>query len=123
MVLVGPPAVSCAVVRHRAIGGVMITASHNPPTFNGFKLKSHYGGSADAATCRAVEKFLDKKPVRTGALSDAARAARAASSSLRISPAGRLNLMPLRSSGMWLPVTMIAGTAQPAQPPLGPLPG
>ena len=40
------PSVSFAVKAQRAIGGVMITASHNPPHFNGFKLKSHYGGSA-----------------------------------------------------------------------------
>ena len=42
----------------------MITASHNPPIFNGFKLKSHYGGSSDSETCRAVEGFLDKNPVQ-----------------------------------------------------------
>src|SRR5690242_11492989 len=35
------PSVSFAVKAQRAIGGVMITASHNPPMFNGFKLKSH----------------------------------------------------------------------------------
>ncbi len=38
----------------------MITASHNPPAFNGFKLKAHFGGSAESATCAAVEAFLDK---------------------------------------------------------------
>jgi len=59
------PSVSYAVKDQAAVGGVMITASHNPPAFNGFKLKSHYGGSADAATCQAVEKFRDKSPVRT----------------------------------------------------------
>jgi phosphomannomutase len=68
------PSVSYAVKHQRAVGGVMITASHNPPTFNGFKLKSHYGGSADAVTCTAVEKFLDKKPVRAEALADAIKA-------------------------------------------------
>ena len=54
------PSVSYAVKSNHAIGGVMITASHNPPMFNGFKLKSHFGGSADAAVCQAVEGFLDK---------------------------------------------------------------
>jgi phosphomannomutase len=56
------PSVSFAVKHLRAVGGVMITASHNPPIFNGFKLKSDYGGSSDSETCRAVEGFLDKNP-------------------------------------------------------------
>jgi phosphomannomutase len=58
------PSVSFAVKNLRAVGGVMITASHNPPIFNGFKLKSYYGGSSDSETCQAVESFLDKNPVR-----------------------------------------------------------
>lgn len=58
------PAVSYAVRAHRAVGGVMITASHNPPRFNGFKLKSHYGGSSDPQTCQAVEACLDRGPVQ-----------------------------------------------------------
>ena len=58
------PAVSFAVKHERAVGGVMITASHNPPAFNGFKLKAHYGGSAEPALCQAVEQMLDKNPVR-----------------------------------------------------------
>src|ERR1017187_8725247 len=58
------PSISFAVKNLRAVGGVMITASHNPPIFNGFKLKSHFGGSSDAATCQAVESFLDRNPVK-----------------------------------------------------------
>jgi phosphomannomutase len=68
------PSVSFAVKSLRAVGGVMITASHNPPIFNGFKLKSHYGGSSDSETCKAVEGFLDKNPVRSVKLTDAIRA-------------------------------------------------
>jgi phosphomannomutase len=60
------PSVSFAVKNLNAVGGVMITASHNPPGFNGFKLKSYYGGSSDSETCKAVESFLDKNPVRAG---------------------------------------------------------
>ncbi|HET7625351.1 MAG TPA: phosphoglucomutase/phosphomannomutase family protein, partial [Verrucomicrobiae bacterium] len=56
------PSVSFAVKNLNAVGGVMITASHNPPAFNGFKLKSFYGGSSDPETCKAVESFLDKNP-------------------------------------------------------------
>src|SRR3954467_13401536 len=52
------PAVSYAVKERKAIGGVMITASHNPPAFNGFKLKAWFGGSAEAAMCQAVEAML-----------------------------------------------------------------
>ena len=56
------PSVSFAVKHLRAVGGVMITASHNPPIFNGFKLKSYYGGSSSPDECQAVESFLDKHP-------------------------------------------------------------
>jgi phosphomannomutase len=59
------PSVSFAVKAQRAVGGVMITASHNPPIFNGFKLKSCYGGSSDPETCQAVEGFVDRSPIQT----------------------------------------------------------
>jgi phosphomannomutase len=58
------PAVSYAVKSQNAVGGVMITASHNPAIFNGFKLKAHFGGSAEPAICQAIEALLDKSPVR-----------------------------------------------------------
>src|SRR5450755_3577198 len=58
------PSVSYAVKQLHAVGGVMITASHNPPIFNGFKLKSYYGGSSDPETCQAIKSFLDRNPVR-----------------------------------------------------------
>lgn len=57
------PSVSYAVRAMQAVGGVMITASHNPPAFNGFKLKAHFGGSAEPAMCQGVESLLDKNPV------------------------------------------------------------
>ena len=68
------PSVSFAVKRQGAVGGVMITASHNPPAFDGFKLKSHYGGSSDSGTTQGVEGFLDRNPVRRVPLDDAVRA-------------------------------------------------
>lgn len=65
------PAVSLAVKKLRAIGGVVITASHNPPHFNGFKLKSHYGGPAMPETCQAVEALLGRNPVKRLSLAEA----------------------------------------------------
>jgi phosphomannomutase len=59
------PSVSFAVKSAHAIGGVMITASHNPPIFNGFKLKSHFGGSAEPSLCQEVESLLDRYPVKS----------------------------------------------------------
>jgi phosphomannomutase len=58
------PAVSWMVKKEKAIGGVMITASHNPPSFNGFKIKAHYGGSAEPAICQGVEAMLGKSPIK-----------------------------------------------------------
>jgi len=58
------PAVSYLVKAQRAIGGVMLTASHNPPAFNGFKLKAHFGGSAEAVMCQGVEAMLDRNPIQ-----------------------------------------------------------
>jgi phosphomannomutase len=67
------PSVSFAVKAQRAVGGVMITASHNPPIFNGFKLKSSYGGSSDPETCQTVEKFVDRNPIRSRGFDEAIR--------------------------------------------------
>ncbi|HZT21325.1 MAG TPA: phosphoglucomutase/phosphomannomutase family protein [Verrucomicrobiae bacterium] len=61
------PSVSFAVKNLGAAGGVMITASHNPPRFNGFKLKAHYGGSSSPEECQAVERFLDRNAPRRSA--------------------------------------------------------
>ena len=62
------PCVSFAVKHLGAVGGVMITASHNPPSFNGFKLKSHFGGSSSAEECAAVEKLLPAETERRASL-------------------------------------------------------
>jgi len=65
------PAISFAVKMRKATGGVMITASHNPAIFNGYKLKAHYGGSAESSLCQAVEKMIDQNPVRAATAKEA----------------------------------------------------
>src|SRR5688572_28497226 len=48
------PLISWAVKYLGASGGVVITASHNPPEFNGFKIIAPWGGSADSEITLAV---------------------------------------------------------------------
>ncbi|MGH2536815.1 MAG: phosphoglucomutase/phosphomannomutase family protein [Candidatus Promineifilaceae bacterium] len=54
------PAVSYAVVHRGATAGIMVTASHNPPRYNGVKLKAGYGGSASPEDNRRVEYYLER---------------------------------------------------------------
>ncbi|MBK8988652.1 MAG: phosphoglucomutase/phosphomannomutase family protein [Chloroflexi bacterium] len=54
------PAISYTVVHKKATAGVMITASHNAPRYNGVKLKASYGGSATPAQNKRVEYLLDR---------------------------------------------------------------
>jgi alpha-D-glucose phosphate-specific phosphoglucomutase len=49
------PVISYAIPNMGAVGGVMITASHNPPRYNGIKLRAAYGGSATNGDVREVE--------------------------------------------------------------------
>lgn len=53
------PAISYAVKNQNAIAGVMITASHNAPRYNGVKLKGAFGGSALSEQCRRVEVYIN----------------------------------------------------------------
>jgi phosphomannomutase len=59
------PYISFEVRRRRLAGGIVITASHNPPAFNGFKVKAHFGGSATPSITTEIEKRLGKSAVKT----------------------------------------------------------
>ncbi len=59
------PYVSFEVHRRNLAGGVVITASHNPPDFNGFKVKAPFGGSATPAITSDIEALLGRNPVRS----------------------------------------------------------
>jgi phosphomannomutase len=52
------PCLSYAIKQHGFDSGVMITASHNPPRFNGFKFKAAYAGSADQSITSKIESHL-----------------------------------------------------------------
>lgn len=58
------PAISLVVRELGAIAGLMITASHNAPRYNGIKLKAAYGGAAIPEQCRRVEVYLNDNEAR-----------------------------------------------------------
>lgn len=58
------PALSFTVKNRRLDLGIMITASHNPPEYNGFKIKLPSGGAAGPEVTDDIESRLGKTPVK-----------------------------------------------------------
>src|SRR5215472_19368207 len=52
------PAVSYAVKKQGAAGGVMVTSSHNPWNWNGVKFKGNFGGSATPTIMKKIEEEM-----------------------------------------------------------------
>ena len=57
------PMVSLGTVKHKANVGVVITASHNPPDYNGFKLKGEYGGPLLENKVKEIENLIPALPM------------------------------------------------------------
>ncbi|MEC7646470.1 MAG: phosphoglucomutase/phosphomannomutase family protein [Bacteroidota bacterium] len=55
---VSTPMVSLGVVKEKANLGVVITASHNPPSYNGYKLKGDFGGPLLSVDITDVENRI-----------------------------------------------------------------
>ena len=66
---------TCAVSRYvkddALAAGVMITASHNPPVYNGIKVKARYGGSATTEVVAAIERRIGRSAVKRLSFEDA----------------------------------------------------
>jgi phosphomannomutase len=58
---VSTPMVSLGVVKTQSDLGVVITASHNPPSYNGYKLKSRLGGPLSSAEVSEVEEEVPER--------------------------------------------------------------
>ena len=61
------PQVSLAAKQKRLAGGIVITASHNPAEYNGFKLKAGFGGPSAPEDVAKVQKFvtaMEEKPLK-----------------------------------------------------------
>ncbi len=67
------PVIAFAIVEKGACGGVNITASHNPPTDNGFKVRNHTGGAIDPDGLKRIEALIPENvaDVRRSAFDDA----------------------------------------------------
>jgi len=59
-------AVSFTAFHRRALGGVIVTASHNPASYNGIKFKAWYGGSATPEVYARIIDSLGKREKREG---------------------------------------------------------
>lgn len=68
---VSTPMVSFGTAKLGADIGVIITASHNPPSYNGYKLKSNAGGPSSPAVIAEVEDLIpDTAPAIKGDLTE-----------------------------------------------------
>lgn len=67
------PVISYAVLANKTAGAINITASHNPGTDNGFKVRSEYGGAVDPSVLSEIEAAIPDsvKDVKRIALADA----------------------------------------------------
>ena len=55
---ISTPMISLGVRELKASLGVVITASHNPPDYNGYKLKGHFGGPLSSEKVSEVESLI-----------------------------------------------------------------
>ena len=66
------PVIAYAVVDKQAVGAINITASHNPPTDNGFKVRDPNGGAIDPEGLKQIERLIPgSEAVRTMPLKQA----------------------------------------------------
>jgi phosphomannomutase len=99
---------SWTVVARKAAGGVVVTASHNPPEFNGLKYKPDYGGSASPEVVGELERLTaraqESEDVRAISFADAQEQGRVEIIDPRpayIEQLGRmLDLQRLRDAGL-----------------------
>lgn len=61
--IVSTPMVSLGAKKLTAHAGVIITASHNPPSYNGYKIKAGYGGPATQAVIDEVEGLISDREI------------------------------------------------------------
>ena len=125
------PVIAYSVVNLKAIGAINITASHNPPTDNGFKVRNEYGGAIDPAGLTLIESLIPDDPADIKLMP--AKEAEATGWVVRFDPAPAyishlndlIDLEPIRQAGLkvvvdtmwgngagWFPRLLAGGSTQ-----------
>jgi phosphomannomutase len=63
------PAIAFSILDHQAVGAVNITASHNPATDNGFKVRNATGGAVPPTGLQAIEAAIPSDEAQVPRLS------------------------------------------------------
>ena len=119
------PVISYNILDKKAGGGVIITASHNPPLWNGFKYKPDYAGSATPEITERLEAHIESAE-KTGVASVPIRKGKADGLVSDLDPAapymehvGRMvNLEAIRGSGVKVAVDAMYGAGSGYLPEL-----
>ncbi len=61
---ISTPMVSLATLHLNASAGIVITASHNPASYNGFKIKDYFGGPAVPSEIAKIEALIPESIVK-----------------------------------------------------------
>jgi phosphomannomutase len=109
------PVIAFSVVNRKAAGAVNITASHNPPTDNGFKVRNEFGGAIAPDGLKEIEEFIPDSIGKVNSLS--ASEAEAKSFITRFDPAppyiehlkSLIDLEPIRKARLKIVVDTMWG--------------
>lgn len=100
------PVIAFSVVNKKAAGAINITASHNPPTDNGFKVRDPNGGAIDPEGLKQIEALIPDSESEVKYLS--AEEAENSDQLVRFDPAPNyiehlkslIDLQPIRDAGL-----------------------
>ncbi|HEY9087604.1 MAG TPA: phosphoglucomutase/phosphomannomutase family protein [Anaerolineaceae bacterium] len=111
------PVIAFSVVNLGAAGAINITASHNPPADNGFKVRNEKGGAIDPEGLKEIERLIpeDMTGVRQVKAAEAINAGKivlfdpAPAYIQHLEADGLINLQPIRDAGLTVMVDPMWG--------------
>ena len=125
------PVIAYAVVHNKASGAINITASHNPPTDNGFKVRNEFGGAIEPEGLKLIESLIPEDVAEVKRIPAAEAIAAGKITRFDAAPAyiehlkDLIDLEPIRNAGLkivvdcmwgngggWFPRLLNGGTTQ-----------